>query len=209
MSPPTAPPSDERAMQDEELHRHWSAGDYDQVVTLMLKWYGAELLGFVVARVRDADDAQDVFSTFLEDLWKGLPGFGWRCSLRGWCYALARNAANRSARSPHKRRAQPMSFSSRADIAALVAHARTTTAAFLQTQTKSRMQLLRERLAPEDQAILMLRLDRGLAWRDLAVAIAESELDQAELEREAARVRKRFSIAKERLRELATEEGLL
>jgi len=53
--------------------------------------------------------------------------------------------------------------------------------------------------------LLVLRVDKGLAWNDLArVMYAEDGplLDDEGLKREAARLRKRFQHVKERLLEL-------
>jgi RNA polymerase sigma-70 factor (ECF subfamily) len=59
--------------------------------------------------------------------------------------------------------------------------------------------------------LLILRVDRGMDWRDLAAAMGDENapLEGADLDREAARLRKRFERIKDRLRELAREAGLL
>jgi RNA polymerase sigma-70 factor (ECF subfamily) len=60
-------------------------------------------------------------------------------------------------------------------------------------------------LSPEDRELLVLRVDRGLAWNDLARVLSEEdgELDGPAITREAARLRKRFQVLKDRLREMA------
>jgi DNA-directed RNA polymerase specialized sigma24 family protein len=57
--------------------------------------YGREILGVLADQLRSAADAAEVYSLWAEDLWRGLPGFQWRCSLRAWAHRLARNAAVR------------------------------------------------------------------------------------------------------------------
>ena len=88
---------------------------------------------------------------------------------------------------------------------------RTRTVAFLQTEVKSRMRQLREQLPMEEQTLLILRVDRKLPWRELAMVMTEAgeNLSIEELEGETARLRKRFQLAKDRLKELAQKEGLL
>jgi RNA polymerase sigma-70 factor (ECF subfamily) len=87
---------------------------------------------------------------------------------------------------------------------------RSATHVYQQTAVKDRVRALREQLDPDDQMLLVLRVDRGMAWRDLAMAMAgEVELDDAALEREAARLRKAFERVKDDLRRMATETGLL
>jgi hypothetical protein len=59
--------------------------------------------------------------------------------------------------------------------------------------------------------LLYLRVDRGMEFREIAVAMARGDvtLTVAELDPAAARLRKRFERVKERLRSLAAEAGLL
>jgi RNA polymerase sigma-70 factor (ECF subfamily) len=120
---------------------------------------------------------------------------------------LARRSASQFRRREHKHAgAQPLS-----QLSIAVDRVRTATVAYLRTAVKDRFQQLRDQLAPEDQTLLVLRVDRGLSWLELAeVMLAETEPASEEaLKTEAARLRKRFQIAKERLRVLAEEAGLL
>ncbi len=67
--------------------------------------------------------------------------------------------------------------------------------------------------------LLVLRVDKKLAWNDLARVLAESEgagadrasapLSDAAVAKEAARLRKQFQLVKDRLRVLAKKEGLI
>jgi RNA polymerase sigma-70 factor (ECF subfamily) len=88
---------------------------------------------------------------------------------------------------------------------------RTETLPFLRTQTKTRLQALRDELPEEDRMILVLRVDRRLEWTELGRVLAgeDEPLDEAAAVREAARLRKRFQLVKERLREMAKREGLI
>jgi RNA polymerase sigma-70 factor (ECF subfamily) len=186
-------------------------GDYRAATTAALRGYGGELVGFLASRLRDASLVADAFAEMCEDLWRGLPGFAWRSSVRVWAYTLARHAALRVARAPHRRRDRNVSLSDIGIVSELAAGVRTETAAYLRTEVKDRFRRLRERLAPDDQTLLVLRIDKGLAWRELALVMAGEGvvLDDDGLVREAARLRKRFQTVKERLRELARAEGLL
>jgi RNA polymerase sigma-70 factor (ECF subfamily) len=69
---------------ERRIHACCVAGDKTQAATLLLEGYGREIFGFLVARLRDRGAADEVFSRFAEDLWRGLEGFGWRCSARVW-----------------------------------------------------------------------------------------------------------------------------
>jgi RNA polymerase sigma-70 factor (ECF subfamily) len=173
--------------------------------------YGGEILAFLIARMRGTSDGEEVFAAFAEKLWVGLPSFEWRCSLRSWAYRLARNAGNDYAGAAHNRPGRHVPVSQAATLSAAVERVRTTTALYRQTAAKDRVRALREALSPDDQMLLVLRVDRGMDFRELAAAMADGSemLDGDALDKSAARLRKRFERVKERLRELARAEGLL
>jgi RNA polymerase sigma-70 factor (ECF subfamily) len=82
---------------------------------------------------------------------------------------------------------------------------RTATLEIQRTDVKDELRVLREQLDPEEHEILLLRLDRGLPWRDIARILGGDH----QLDARAAALRKRFERAKERLRKLAIEHGLI
>lgn len=84
---------EERAALENRIRALCEAGDQKQAATLVLEGYGRELLLFLVSRLRDGEAAREVFSRFSEDLWRGLADFRWQCTVRVWCYTLARRAA--------------------------------------------------------------------------------------------------------------------
>lgn len=182
--------------------------EWKQAATTALEAYGGELLGFLVAVLRDETAASDVFSQLCEDLWRGLPAFGWRSSFRTWAYTLARNAALRYLRSPERWRQQQVPSS---EIAQVAHHVRTETVRYLRSEVKDKIRRLRDSLEPDDQALLILRVDRGLSWDEVAEVMAEEgdEAESAGRARRAAALRKRFERVKEQLKALAKEQGLL
>jgi RNA polymerase sigma-70 factor (ECF subfamily) len=121
---------------------------------------------------------------------------------------LARNAAYRHGQAAAQRKVH-QTFGDDSPYGQQVMRHRTNTHLYLKTEVKSRMRELRERLGEEDQALLVLRVDRKLSWKDLAVALSEPDADARELERKATNLRQRFQQVKQRLRSLAVEDGLL
>ena len=197
----------EQASEPEAAIRHQcERGAYDDATKAALDLYGRQVLGFLCAAHKNEADASEIFSVFAEDLWKSLAGFAWECSLRTWAYMLARRAAARVLR--QKWRARAVLGSSPA-LSKLVQEVRTETLAYLRTETKTRLRALRDSLDEDDRTLLMLRVDRGLAWDELARVFSEGDLDEAAQKREAARLRKRFQLVKEKLKALAKREGLL
>ena len=88
----------------------FSEGNLELAASETFEIYGDEILGFLIVRLRNVSDAQEAFSMFAEDLWKGMPVFELRCSARGYLYTLARNAANRYASAAHNRRDRKLSI---------------------------------------------------------------------------------------------------
>jgi len=196
---------------EERVRAACDAHDYRGACTLALDAYGSELLAFLCARLRAQSDGEEAFSIFTEDLWKALPTFTFRCSVRGYMYTLARNAANRYAVAPHNRQGRHLPVTGHDLTSVLVHRVRSATHAYQKTEIKERVRALREQLSDEDQLLLILFIDRALPWREIAMVMHArgDELEAEELERETARLRKRFSRVKSELRELAANEGLI
>jgi RNA polymerase sigma-70 factor, ECF subfamily len=106
-------------------------------------------------------------------------------------------------------------LSSASQVMELAARLRTETLSVLRTANRTALERLRDELPEEDRELLVLRVDRELGWREIAIVLAESGNradrigDEAALTREAARLRKRFQLVTERLRALARERKLL
>jgi RNA polymerase sigma-70 factor, ECF subfamily len=137
-----------------------------------------------------------VYARACADFWAGLPAFRWECSLRTWVYTLARNAAHAQRRDPHRRRRVGLDEHPIDDIEA---HERTATAPYLRSDAKIRVRALRESLAPDDQMLLILRIDRAMSWSEIALVMGGGD----DPVRAAAALRKRFERIKDRLRALA------
>jgi RNA polymerase sigma-70 factor (ECF subfamily) len=185
-------------------------GDLSGAATLVVRGFGPEILGFLAARFRDEDAASEAFSMFTEDLWRGLPKFAERSTVRVWAYALARHAAIRHQASPHRRRARNLPLSAREALSKLVDRVRTDTAPFLRTEFKTQVAELRKRLSEDERTLLVLRVDRGLEWEDVARVFLDpgASVSDRVLSTEAARLRKRFQLVKAKIRKLAAEAGL-
>jgi RNA polymerase sigma-70 factor (ECF subfamily) len=196
--------------RERNIREAFDAGNLQAAASATLQAYSTEIFNFLAARLRSPSDAEEVFSMFAEDLWSGLPKFGWRCSMRTWAYTLARHAATRYAIAPQQRAANNVPLSWPGVVSELVASIRRTTHVYQQTDSKNRFRALRDQLDSEDQVLLMLRVDRNMAWRDLAITInGDPDMDEELLTREAARLRKSFERVKAELKRLAQEHGLL
>lgn len=199
----------QHASVDDEIRSLIADGRSDVAAERILRTHGPAIYGLLVGLHGSMDEADEVFSVFSERLWRSLERFRGECSTRSWSYRIARAASVDHRRVSGRRRAPLVSES---PIARLAAEVRTETATYLRTERRTALQALRDALGPEDQLILVLRVDRGLAWNELAaVTLAESEAvdDATALKRESARLRQRFKSVKARLKRLATERGLI
>jgi len=188
---------DTRQALEAELRRRFDAGDLDGAMTAAVQGYGSELLGFLVGLTRDHDRASDILGAACERMWRGLPSFRWDSSFRVWAYAITRNEMLRTAPKVARDRAG-VPVSQVASMHLALDQVRSATARFQQTEVKDELSRLREQLDPEDHALVTLRLDRRLAWNDIARVLA-ADTPPANLAREAAALRKRFERLKERL----------
>jgi RNA polymerase sigma-70 factor (ECF subfamily) len=177
-------------------------GDQAGAATVVVRGYGPQLLGYLCSVLRSEADASEVFSMFSEDLWRGLAGFRRECPLRVWCYRLAWHAAARFLRDPYRGRGRRLETN---ELSRLVQEVRSSVFLGRDQARQATLDRLRAGLAPDERALLVLRLDRGLSWSEVALVLAE-ELGAAVDE---VALRKRFERLKDRLAVQARQEGLL
>jgi RNA polymerase sigma-70 factor (ECF subfamily) len=172
----------------------------DEAVSLAVRGYGSQILGYLRSVVRDPEDAAEVFSQFTEDLWRGLGSFRGECSVRVWAYKLAWHAASRFARDPYRRRAERLGST----LASQLAENVLSSAGRVADQRAADVDRLRRQLSPEEQTLLVLRLDRKLSWREVAEVLSQDgqTVDEPTL-------RKRYERLKDKLVRIARDEGLL
>lgn len=182
-------------------------GDFSEAVRLGISAYGVEVYSFLCARLRSEADAHDVYSQLTEDVVRGIAAFQWRSSFRTWLYTLARHAAVRFERSPANQAARRTPLSQISDP---VVVERSRTRPYQRTDVKDRFAALRERLSPDEQSLLVLRIDRDLGWEEVAAILYDdSNADDDTRKRHAANVRQRFRQLKTKLEQWARSEGLL
>ena len=184
-----------------EVGRLLQAGDLPSAAAVILRGYGTAILSYLAALARDEDRADDAFSQFCEDLWRGLPGFRRDASVRTWAYKLAWHAWLRNERDAFRRHGRPL-FTE--ELSRLAAEVRSSTALHLRSEARDAVARLRNQLTPAEQSLLVLRVDRALSWSEVATVMSTPE---ERLDAQAAA--KRFQRVKTKLRKLAEDAGLL
>jgi RNA polymerase sigma-70 factor (ECF subfamily) len=184
-----------------EVARLLDAGDLRSAAAAIMRGYGPAILAYLAALARNEGHADDAFSQFSEDLWRGLPAFRRDASVRSWAYKLAWHSWLRLERDAFRRRGRPFDSSEISDLAAEI---RSSTPLYLKPQTQDAVARLRDQLSAAEQSLLVLRIDRDMSWSEVA-----SVMSTPEAPLDPATVTKRFQRVKEKLRKLAEEAGLL
>jgi len=185
-----------------DIARHLDAADLPAAATVALEGYGPQILGYLAVVLRNEDDAAEVFGRFAEELWKAIGSFRREASFRTWAHRVAWSCARRFLEDPYRRLGRRLQTQ---EISGLAERVRSTTAPYLREAVQGRVALLRQDLLPEEQTLLVLRLDRGLSWREVGLVLAAEGDEPAE----DAALRKRFERIKGKLKRRAKEAGLL
>ena len=183
-----------------------AAGELKQVATLAIESYGPGVLSFLEMMLHDHADASDAFAQACEDLWKGLPRFQGRSSMKTWFYTVARHAASRLRRTARPGRLAPLS-----EISDIAERVRSQTRPHLKTEVKFGFAAIRAALDEADRMLLVLRVDRAMSWNDVARVMADVGDDDSDegVVRAVARLRKRVPTVKESIRTRALAAGLI
>jgi RNA polymerase sigma-70 factor (ECF subfamily) len=83
---------------DEALVRQVLAGD-EQALTMLYRRHVAAIYRFVLAQVREVQDAEDLTADTFARMMRGLSGFRGEASFRNWLYQIARNGVRNHRRS--------------------------------------------------------------------------------------------------------------
>lgn len=184
---------------DARVNELLAAGDRREAATYALRALGPKILGYLRAVLRDEADAAEAFSQFAENLWRGLDGFRGESSFKVWAYRLAWNVALNLRDQAWHRRGRRLATGEASRIADEV---RSLSVVRVERQRQG-LEKLRAALSAEEQTLLGLRIDQELSWQEIAQVLSTGEpVDPATL-------RKRFERLKERLGQLARQQGLL
>ena len=195
---------EERAAVDREVREALERGDVDGATENVLRKYGPELIGWLFSVLPNEGDAHDAFSRFSEELWRSMARFNSNCSVRTWCYMIARQSVSRVRAQP--RHAHEVLVTSVPSLVKAVSDVWASTTRRNAQRAQDVYAEIRNQLEEDDQTLLVLRVDRDMPWRDIAIVMLGDDADDEELTRKAALLRKRFERVKQQLRALAAEK---
>ena len=177
---------------EEAVSSALARGDVRSAAEALAEAYGAEVYGWLAA-VLGPVEAADVHGAVMLRVVSALATFRGESSARTWLYAVARNEARQWMRSARRRRRLLTPLEDHPSAADRAASVRTDPGA------ADRIAALRARLSADDRSLLVLRIDRGFAYPEIARIGMPTAPDEA-IAREAARLRQRVHEIKRRLR---------
>jgi len=185
---------------DDEVRGLLDSGETTGAATAVIKTHGPAVLNYLRAVLRDEDLAADAFSLFAEWVWTAVGKFKGTSAVRTWAFGVAWNAAQRVRNEAWQRRRERFRTGEASRLAADIR----TQSAVRRERDADKLAELRRDLTPEEQNLLVLRLEQKLDWNEIVQVLAgEGE------EVSAATLRKRFERLKEHIGQLARERGLM
>lgn len=171
--------------------------EYRGAATEVIRGYGPRALGYLHRLLGNDADAADAFSMFAEQVWRGMPNFEGRSSVKTWAFKAAWSAAMKVRDDAWRRLREGLPSSAASHLADEV---RTNTALRFES-LRQELEVLRAELTAEDQTLLALRLDQELTWEEVAevLSIEGRIVDPATLRKRYERIKARLAtIVKER-----------
>jgi RNA polymerase sigma-70 factor, ECF subfamily len=187
------------AATEERIAALLRASDWAGASTVALREYGPQVLTYLRSILRDDDLAGDIFSRFCEKLWRSVRDFRGECAFVTWAYRLAWFAAKEHRRAERRRREERLASDA---VSKIVQEVRDGTPG-IGSEAEGRWAQIKNSLDPFERSLLLLRVERGLAWKEVARVMSEDGGAPAE-----AVLRKRFERLRLKLHKLAREQGI-
>src|SRR5512139_2074178 len=147
-------------------------------MTIAIKGYGPQILGYLMTILRHEDVARDVFAETCERLWTALASFRREGTFRAWAYRIAWNAAQDHFRGASARRERRLETAELSHLAASVASS--TPPPPGPSTALDRVARLRAQLSAEEQTLITLRVSQQLSWAEIAEVLSRPGLPESE-----------------------------
>jgi DNA-directed RNA polymerase specialized sigma24 family protein len=183
---------------DAEAQRLALDGREREAADLLLSHLSSEIRSFLHRMLSDVVLVDEAHRATGERLPQEIPHLLTECSPRSWSYIVARREASRcrtrrAAGSGHEMAAKPLQTG-------VLPMGNTSTIDTVSTTCRDELEQLRASLSDEERDLLLLRVEYGFAWKEVACAFLEDdESDPDTILEEAARMRQRFRDIRSRV----------
>lgn len=178
------------------------AGQGQKAARLLVERLSPELRSFIDRLLGNAPLADEAHAATCERLWHGLATFRWEYSLRAWSYIVARRETSRC-RARHDCEQRTTILKDEA-----VPHHVDSTIHTASTAERDQLANMRASLSDEERDLIVLRVEHGLGWEEIALAfLEEDEANPETISREAARLRQRFRVIRARVAAAITDRS--
>ncbi len=162
-----------------------------------IRAHGPAIRAYLLSLLRDPDVADDAYSVWCEWTLEAIARFRGASPLLTWAYGVAHNAARRVRDDAYRRRRCSLAG------AAGVRTAPSRTSSPSRQERAALVDSIRVQLPLDDQGLLALRVEHGLAWEAIAAILSGTDPVTP------AALRKRFERVKQRIRRMARDVGAL
>ncbi len=184
---------------EDEVRALLSKGEEGAAATRVIQAFGQRVEIHLHTVLRDPDDVEDARAVWAENVWKGLPGFAGRSSLRTWAFRLALNVALNMRNEAFRRRVRRFETG---EASALAASLRSSGASY--ERKRKKMHELRRHLTDAELMLVSVHTELELSWDEAADVYAEAG------ERVSAdTLAKRWERLKDRMKKLARDLDLV
>lgn len=189
---------------DEEIRACCQRQDAKTATLCALRHHGRELLAFLYGVLGD-DAAEDANQELWAAIFSSILSFQGQSRFRTWAYVIAWRICGAFLRDRDRRRLlEPLSAVP--ELLSDEAQLRVRCLTGMRATLESAVGRIRQRLAPEERMLLILRVDQELSWREIASILLP---DGSQIEQEEQRLRQRFVRIKNKIRQEACKIGLM
>lgn len=169
-----------------------------EAADLLLSHLSSEIRSFLHRMLSDVMLVDEAHRATGERLPHEIPRLRNECSPRSWTYIVARRQANRcrirrTASSGKEKAARPLETGA-------LPMGNASAIETVSTTCRDELEQLRASLSDEDRDLLLLRVEYGFAWKEVACAFLDDDESNADaILREATQLRQRFRAIRSRV----------
>lgn len=207
--PPPAAADDAYLEQDQPLLELYRAGQLTALGQQINDRHGDEILSWLMAIMRDRDQAWEIYQMFWVNVMTKIKSFRWEQGIRAWAYTQAKSAKSTYLRQNRRPQEQVQQYDTlEPELATNIEARASSTFLELQTQLEDAYVRIRHQLPLEQQEILLLKQNRNFSWAEVVQIMEQQDHPVDPADNRVVNLRKAFEALKRTIRDLAEQEGL-